>query len=299
MERDAHYLIVGLFVLLTLAAGLFFAGLFYDKSTLNTQRYAIHFEHSVDGLMRGSEVRYMGLRVGEVTAIVLPEAGKHYVEVQIKVDGTTPVDTATVASLRQQGLTGVPFVNLAQDSQRQGQPLASSADTLVVIPSQLSDIDRLIQQLPLLSGKLNTVLDAMNQTLNAKNRENFSGLLENLRETSDDLPALVRSIQTTSLAVTTLTQHVDRVLGRNEKNLTASAQQLQKTLSALEQTAKRMDTLAQDLDQVVVDNAGTIQRLLSESHHMVTSLRELGDSLKQNPSQIIYQPVPQGTELPP
>ena len=71
MERDTHYLIVGLFVLLTLVGGFFFAGLFYDKPVLNTQRYAIHFGYSVDGLMRGSEVRYMGLKVGEVAAIAL------------------------------------------------------------------------------------------------------------------------------------------------------------------------------------------------------------------------------------
>ena len=299
MERDTHYLIVGLFVLLTLVGGFFFAGLFYDKPVLNTQRYAIHFGHSVDGLMRGSEVRYMGLKVGEVAAIALPSAGGHYVEVQIKVDSNTPVDTATVASLRQQGLTGVPFVNLTQDRQRKSQPLSPSTDVLTVIPSQLSDMDALMQRLPLLSTKLDSLLDAANQALNAENRENLSGLLANLRETSDGLPDLVGSFQSTSRAIGTLTQHLDGVLGRNEKGLNATVQQVQTTLSALQQTAKSIDTLAQNLDQVVVDNEGSIQSLLSESRTMAASLRELGDSLKQNPSQIIYQPAPQGTELPP
>lgn len=299
MERDTHYLIVGLFVLLTLVGGFFFVGLFYDKPVLNTQRYAIHFGHSVDGLMRGSEVRYMGLKVGEVAAIALPSAGGHYVEVQIKVDSNTPVDTATVASLRQQGLTGVPFVNLTQDSQRKSQPLSPSTDALTVIPSQLSDMDALMQRLPLLSTKLDSLLDAANQALNAENRENLSGLLANLRETSDGLPDLVGSLQSTSRAIGTLTQHLDGVLGRNEKGLNATVQQVQTTLSALQQTAKSIDTLAQNLDQVVVDNEGSIQSLLAESRTMAASLRELGDSLKQNPSQIIYQPAPQGTELPP
>jgi hypothetical protein len=84
-----------------------------------------------------------------------------------------------------------------------------------------------------------------------------------------------------------------------KKGLNATVQQVQTTLSALQQTAKSIDTLAQNLDQVVVDNEGSIQSLLSESRTMAASLRELGDSLKQNPSQIIYQPAPQGTELPP
>ena len=298
MERDTHYLIVGIFVLATLVTGFLFAGLFYDQAATSTQRYAIQFEQSVDGLMQGSEVRYMGLKVGEVAAITLPSGSGHYVEVQISVDSKTPVNTATVASLRQQGLTGVPFVNLTQDKQRKGEPLAPPNDALTVIPSQLSDMDALMQRLPLLSAKLEDLLNAATQALNAENRENLSGLLANLRESSDALPALVGSLQNTSQAIGTLTKHLDSALGRNEKGLNATVQQVQTTLSALQQTAKSIDTLAQNLDQVVVENGGNVQSLLLESRNMATTLRQLGESLKQNPSQLIYQPAPQGTELP-
>ncbi len=69
MERDAHYFMVGLFVIAMAVAGFFFAGLFYDKPYVETLDYDIHFDTPVEGLEKGSEVRYMGIKMGEVTQV--------------------------------------------------------------------------------------------------------------------------------------------------------------------------------------------------------------------------------------
>ncbi|MFN3785775.1 MAG: MlaD family protein, partial [Thiothrix sp.] len=114
MERNARYFMVGLFVIVTTLAGFLFAGLFYKQQPRQQfAQYELHFNTSVEGLSQGSEVRYLGVKVGDVREVFLL-ADSAGVGVRIRIAANTPVNNATVATLRQQGLTGVTFVHLFQ-----------------------------------------------------------------------------------------------------------------------------------------------------------------------------------------
>jgi phospholipid/cholesterol/gamma-HCH transport system substrate-binding protein len=212
----------------------------------------------------------------------------------------TPVNTATVATLRQQGLTGVPFINLTQDAALKPAPLlVMNGQDYPVIRSQLGEMDALMQQLPDLEKNLTGLLSAANAVLSAENRANFTGLLHNLNTASADVPALIANLAQTSQQLRTLITHVDATLKRSEHGLTSNMQALEATLRSIHTTSQRLDTLVRDIDHVVVDNAGNIQGVLEESRKMAASIRQLSESLEHNPSQLIYQPAPQGVELPP
>lgn len=300
MERDAHYFLVGLFVIAMAVVGFFFASLFYDKPSTATLGYDIHFDTPVDGLEKGGEVRYMGIKMGEVTQVFLLPAQPSRVGVRVMLETGTPVNTATVATLRQQGLTGVPFINLAQDDALKPAPLlAAAGQAYPVIRSKLTEMDALMQQLPDLEKNLAVLLSAANEVLNAENRANFAGLLHNLNVASADLPDLIANLEKTSLQLRTLMAHVDTALQRSERGLSSNMQELTATLRAMRTTSQHFDTLVRDIDRVVVDNGGNIQGVLEESRKMAASIRQLSESLERNPSQLIYQPAPQGVELPP
>jgi phospholipid/cholesterol/gamma-HCH transport system substrate-binding protein len=123
MERDTHYFVVGLFVIVTAVADFFFGSLFYEKPYIATTAYDVHFDIPVAGLAQGSEVRYMGIKVGEVSRVSLLPQAPVRVAVRVALETGTPINTATVAILRQQGLTGVPFVSLEQDEARKADLL--------------------------------------------------------------------------------------------------------------------------------------------------------------------------------
>lgn len=302
MERDAHYFVVGLFVIVMAVAGFLFAGLFYEHvPDAAVTQYDIHFDTSVEGLEKGSEVRYMGVKVGEVTRVFLLPGTAARVGIRIRVDAQTPVTRITVATLRQQGLTGLPFINLAQDSALgKPEPLkALAGQELPVIYTKPSDLDALLYNLPKLEQNLNQLVTSANEVLNAENRAHFAGLLKNLDTASADVPQLLTSLKQTSQQLQTLIGHVDAALKRTERGLAGNMQELQATLASIRTTSQRLDTLVRDIDRVVVDNTGNVQGLLTESRKMAAAIRRLSDSLEQNPSQIIYPPAPQGTELPP
>ena len=310
MERDAHYLMVGLFVIAVAVAGFFFAGLFYDKPSTATVAYDIHFDIPVEGLEKGSEVRYMGIKMGEVSKVFLLPDNPARVGVRVILETATPVNAATVATLRQQGLTGVPFVNLAQDDTLQPVPLkAAQGEEFPVILTKPTDMDALVQKLPNLEKKLTVLLDAANEMLNAKNRQHIAGLLQNLDTAAASLPELVKNLNQTSRELGELVVHLDGTVKRVEKGLAGNMDGLQATLVSIKRTSQQIDKLVQDLDRVVVNNEGRVNELLgdggenlksvlSESRKTAISIRQLSDRLEQNPSQLIYQPAPQGTELP-
>ena len=67
MENKAHYALIGTFVLIAaLAAVAFFAWLANAQFDQQFDEYEVVFTGPVRGLTKGSEVRYNGLRVGEV-----------------------------------------------------------------------------------------------------------------------------------------------------------------------------------------------------------------------------------------
>ena len=290
--------------------GFFFASLFYEKPSTATVGYDIHFDTPVDGLEKGGEVRYMGIKMGEVTQVFLLPAQPSRVGVRVMLETGTPVNTATVATLRQQGLTGVPFINLAQDDALKPAPLlAAAGQAYPVIRSKLTEMDALMQQLPDLEKNLAVLLSASNEVLNAENRQHVAGLLNNLDVASARLPELIASLNQASHELSALVVHVDGVVKRSEKGLAGNLQALQSTLVSIKQTSQRVDTLAQDIDRVVVNNEGrlnellgeggeNLKQLLTESRKTAVAVRQLSDALERNPSQLIYQPVPQGTELP-
>jgi phospholipid/cholesterol/gamma-HCH transport system substrate-binding protein len=312
MERDAHYFVVGLFVIAMAVAGFLFAGLFYDdKAGRDFVSYDIHFDTPVDGLERGSEIRYMGIKVGEVTQVFLLPGGDARVGVRVRVEDYTPVNSATIATLRQQGLTGLPFINLTQnDKVGKPQPLvAAEGQALPVIFTEPSELDALVQKLPDLEKNLTVLLNSASEVLNKENRENVASLLKNLNTAVAGIPPLVSGLQQTSIQLGRLVDTTNKAVSHSEQGINASMKEFQTTLGAIRNTSQKLDTLLKDVDRVVVNNEGQVnellgeggenlRQLLNESRKTAVSIRQLSDRLGQNPSQIIYQPAPQGTELP-
>ena len=126
METRAHYVAIGSFTLLVIAAA--FAFIYWFRGTdgrSNVTNYRVVFTGSVSGLSKGSLVMYNGLKVGEVTALSLMPDDPSRVVAVVTVDASTPMNTDTKARLEFQGLTGVASVQLSGGGPN-AQPLTST-----------------------------------------------------------------------------------------------------------------------------------------------------------------------------
>src|SRR5262249_31474906 len=113
METRANYVLIGAFVLMAAAALMLFAvwisGSNFSRSFAE---YDVVFEGPVNGLTEGGEVRFNGIKVGEVKQLALDRNDPNRVIAHIQVDAQTPVRTDSVAQLNFQGITGVTFIQI-------------------------------------------------------------------------------------------------------------------------------------------------------------------------------------------
>src|SRR6478736_4599623 len=112
MESDRHYFIEGLFVIaLSIAIAFFFVWL-ARPGNKDDVLYRIHFEESVSGLSLGDPVKFLGVDVGTVKAMVIDPQDPHKVQVDVSLHKDAPVKTDTTATLKLKGITGVFFIEL-------------------------------------------------------------------------------------------------------------------------------------------------------------------------------------------
>ena len=316
MERDTHYFVVGLFVITTLIAGFFFAGLFIKKNNTEQLPYLVYFSTPVEGLMKGSEVRFMGVNVGEVAAVGLldkPVEGA-LIEVKVDVAANTPVDNTTVAILRQQSLTGLMYLNLLQTDTAPAatpSPLTTSPAQPAVIPTQLSALDDLLTRLPDIETRLGNVLSAAEDLLNPDNRRTFTALLQHLEQAgrgmpnvlsaAEDLlnpdnrrtfaallqhleqagqgmPDLVNNLTQAATQLSITVQSANQLMAGVDDKLETSISGLNQTLGSIRQTADNINSLVADIDRFVVNNAGKVAALLTQSR---TGLHDLLQASRQ------------------
>ena len=118
METKAHHALVGLFAVLLIAALTFFSFWLGDRiGDREFSTYDIIFEGAVSGLREASEVRFNGIRVGEVTTIGLdPQDRNNRVIARVRVFAETPVKVDSYAVLEPLGLTGLSYVQITGGS---------------------------------------------------------------------------------------------------------------------------------------------------------------------------------------
>jgi phospholipid/cholesterol/gamma-HCH transport system substrate-binding protein len=309
MDRDANYVAVGAFVLLVIAMAVSFVFWYTDQRDKRTyERYEIYFPGTVSGLSAGSQVRYLGVDVGKVVRIMIDPKQRNRVLVLADIESSAPIDGRTRASLSLQGITGLLFVDLEQDRKVTAPgPLAQGLN-YPVIRSAPSDFDVLLSNLPALTTNLVEVADRFNQVFSDENVRSFKATLENVRVTSERLPATVLEVKEMLDDVRHASKDVsDAAVGLREIE-THSTPDIESAAANIRQLSDNLAKITGRLDHFVADNEPGVSRfthqslpefeqLLRESRQTVRDIRDLSRNLKQNPSRILYEPNYRGVEV--
>ncbi|MBW4051667.1 MAG: MCE family protein [Proteobacteria bacterium] len=308
MEREANYAAVGAFVLaVALAAALFVYWYSGNRVHRMYQRYEIYFNGSVSGLEQGAAVRYLGVRVGRVVQMRIDPRDAGRVEVVAAIQSTTPISPRTVAELNLQGVTGLLYIDL-QRSSRPATPKVPGIE-YPVIRSAPSQFDVFMAQLPRLSAAAGGVIERLNRLLNDRNINDISRSLDNLSQASRSLPQAVQNVNALLVQLRTATAQLGATAASARSLMNTAAPQVVSTVKRLDTVADNLSQATGQLDAMIAENradvrsftrAGLpeIESFVREGRAAASSLRQLSGSLRQNPSQLLYQPAPAGVEIP-
>lgn len=288
METRANYVIIGVFTVLAVLAGLgFFLWLAKVQIDKTYSQYDILFD-TVAGLATSSPVRFNGVDVGQVTAIDLDREDPSRVRVRIEVSATTPVRQGTEAILESQGVTGVAFIALSG-----GEPDAVRLEVLppsyiAVIPSNTSAVQDLLSDAPDLLTEAIALLQDLKEFTGDENRAAVASILDNVNNATERLDTAISDFSEVSANVGQAVDQISAFTGR----LDELAESADTALSTATRTLEDYDALANAaLPQItsVTDQvnavAGQLTTVVSQANGLIASLTDLTRRIESDPAR--------------
>lgn len=291
MNPRINYTLVGAFVIVLVGVGLAMLALMTrDDRQTQWLPYVTYFNESVAGLNERATVRFLGVPVGVVESIQLDQEQEGRVKLGLRIDPSVPIRESSVASLQNQGITGLLFVEIESGDSASPKLETSPASPAVIRSTQ----SRLLQ-----------ISEALNETLNRFNvlSDNLSELSQHLSALSDDsmrqqLDELVRSL----VALTkTAERQIDQFDPENWDRLALSVSELADSLTLqsealpnevesfrqlladnLEQTNRQLMAMSRD-SQVL---ARELAPLIRETRSLSETLQRQGDILIKGPGTL-------------
>ncbi|HZV53606.1 MAG TPA: MlaD family protein [Rhodocyclaceae bacterium] len=302
MEDRAHALVAGLFVLvLGLAAGFFVWWLGQNKQDVDY--YLLETRQNVTGLNVQAPVRYRGIRAGRVESMDIDAMDRSLILVRISLDSRFPLTAGTTAKLNTQGVTGLAYVQLEDDSSNP-RPLVGQDGKPPRIVLKPTLLDTLGAQAGDIVTQANLLAMRLEQLLDDRNLKNFARALDNLATVSDglkdglkDLPAAMAALRQT-LSDSNV-QKLSAVLANLEKTTgeaTPLAQEMREMVRTMSVLANRLDKIAGETGGELT--ATTVPRANAMIQELTASARRLSrliETLDRNPQALVFgrgEPAP-------
>jgi len=276
MENKSHALAAAAFVLALLVLLVaMIAWLAHD--TREKRQFEIASQDAVSGLQVQAGVRYKGVAVGRVTAILLDPQSRGTVLVRISVNDSVPMTTATFASLGFQGVTGLAYVQLDDGPADKAGVVDLAAGAR--IPMRAGLMARLSEQGTSLLNELSQASARMDALLAASNQQKLMAAVSNLGDAA--------------AALKQLTQHADQVLlgtgaagtvslPRMAAQVDASFKSMQGTAEKLGQSAEAVRASADEFRRAstrMTEAGGTLERVVRGADAVVNAAQTFNTSV--------------------
>ena len=324
MENKAHYALIGAFVLAVLFAVIgFIAWLSNAQFDQRVDKYEVSYVGGVQGMSQGTEVRFNGLKVGEVTRLRIDPNDTNSVLVDIEVEPGTPIDTKSIGRMEPLGLTGLNYIQIIPGGE--GFPLIK--DLPGKGPYRLvgegSRIDALLGGGGNVIEAAQEALSKVNNVMSQQGVDDFHDILANVKQMTDNLKDLdvdgelvertlaaieqaAKDVSTAALAVDVAATDFDTLVTEDVKSALARAEV---SMAALDNALGSIGTAADGTDALITDSRDAINRLsnsgLTDLEETVDGLRRLvvtlgrvADSLERSPTQFIAGEERETVKLP-
>jgi len=265
METRANYVLIGTFVLMGAAALMLFVVWVSRASfTRDYDTYDVLFEGAVNGLTEGGEVRFNGIKVGEVRRLSLDRDDPNKVIARIRIDGQTPVRTDSVAQLDFLGITGVTFIQIRAGTA--SLPLLKEEDKspIPVIRTERTALDELFQGGQDFLTVAGDVLNRLNDVLSDEN-----------------LVAVARILKNVDVATSKISEPDGLI-----DSATAALKSLDAAAKAVDEAAKAVDDAAKGVDGAIDPLTADIDELMAEIKPAIADARAAIASINGTMSQI-------------
>lgn len=314
METRANYAVIGAFVIIaTLAVASFVLWLGQSQFKRDYKAYDIVFEGPVS-LEDGSAVRYIGIKVGEVSTVRIDRADPSKVRARIRIDRETPVKTDSTASIQLAGITGVTFVQISAGTPTARLLEARPGEPVPVIRAEKTQLDQIVSGGAQVLGQVNDTMTRVKKLLTDENIASINTSLKNIETITtklavddgliDQANGTMKDISRASDEFATAANSFGSLSANADKELTSISGGLDELLTEIRGVVASANAImAQGTETVSVVNnllegpaTGVVEdsRLAAQDLRILISrMDRLTRDLEQNPqSMLVGEPVP-------
>ncbi len=296
MENKAHALLAGIFTIVLLIAAVFVA-LWFNRDRVERVPYEIATTLSVPGLNPQAGVRYRGLDVGRVDAVLFDPQQPGQILIRFSVSKDTPITQSTFATLNYQGVTGLAYVQLDDDGTKPVL-LPSSAKKVARIELRPGFLDTLqmrgleiLKQTEATIGKINSLLSDENQKdilaafKDVSSAANKVGKIsDQLEPTLSKLPALTLKADNVLLSLNKLSDDATRLTG-NLNEFTTRLNGPDGALNGFNGAVDNIGSAASTVEYEVIP-------LIDETRTTMRALNRTLETVNQQPQSILFGTSP-------
>lgn len=268
MESRSYAFITGLFVIGLVVAVIAWAN-WLAQEPQERKAYRVVATTPVSGLNAQAQVRYRGMSVGRVTSIRLDPGDRRKVLIDVEVNSDLPVTRGTYAQLGMEGITGIAYVHLLDDSQETAPP-PTSASGLAELPLKPSFIDTMSDSAEGAVRDARELMAAVNAMLTPENRKRIGAALASLEKVASNLETAAAKLPQTIA-------RADDWLGPENLRLARdSLERVNETARTLPQIAGESERLVGDLRQL----ASEVGELAAQARELVGEIGQLSHNIK-------------------
>lgn len=267
METKANFVLIGAATLIGVALIMLFA-MWIGGGQFNRgwNEYDVVFDDPVRGLTEGGEVRFNGIKVGEVTDLRIDPDNTNRVIARIRVSDDVPVREDSEAQLEPIGLTGVTLIQLTAGSPSADLLRRGLGGPPPRIRGRGSQIDVIVARGEEIALRASEAMAAVRDLLTEENIQRVTDILTNLETVSQQLAAR-DSVVTQS--------------GEAARELAALARQMQRDLAELDSAIVGIN------DAAAVASGQTLPELAlaaEEIRRAAAGVSRVANNLEENPS---------------
>ena len=311
METRADFVLIGTFTV-SIIVGVFLFVLWFAQVEAGREwsEYDIVFDTAVTGLSEAGDVRFSGIKVGEVQRLSIDPQDPSRVIARVKVDETTPVTNDSEATLEFQGLTGVAYI-LLSGGNAQSKPLEPEEGEVVPkIYAEVSGIQELFASAPDVLSSANRVLRQAEELLGSQNQDYVSNILgdvnaltSTLAKHDEDIDEIVGNLKTVSSELAAISGNIN-TMSQNLSKLSINANRIieedaEEILTDLKVVADQAGQLAENANGILSENRAAIRTFANgglaqfglfvvEGRQLVKTLDRVLERMESNPANYLF-----------
>jgi paraquat-inducible protein B len=307
MSKPANKRLIGIFVLgaitlLVIAVVVLGSGKLFTK----TFKAVCFFEGSVGGLNVGAPVVFNGVRIGEVTAVVLRYDTRDlsatipvYIEIdpqRLKTVGPRPtrfeenlkllIDRGLRARLELESIvTGKLQVSLSFYPDRTIRLIGADQKypEIPTIPTTVQEITKRIEQLPLeeMIKNIATAAEGINRVVNSPE---ITKTIQSVSQAAEEAKGLIQNLKSQTATLTSsidgTVKDVQKLVQNIDGQVTPLGASVQRTLSSIEKTSDEAGMTLRQAQQTLVVLEGDIGEDAELMYDLKKAVKEVGTAAK-------------------